>query len=153
METQSKLFRPNKSKNILLLIICLTFVSVGFFVINDKPFLKWLIILFFGIGIVVSLLQFYPNSSYLKLTEEGFEVKSLFRSHFTKWSEIDNFRLGNMSGNDMIFFDYTDEHKKWKYGKKVSKFLTKKDGAIQSSYNISTIELFDLLLLYKSKSL
>ena len=112
----------------------------------------WFGISFFGLGVIVSLIQFYPNASYLKLNQEGFEVKSLFRAHFTKWSDIKDLRQGHINGNQMIFFDYTDEHKKWNTGKKIAKFLSKKEGAVQSTYNISTDELMRLMLEYKMKS-
>ena len=49
----------------------------------------------------------------------------------------------------MIFFDYTDQHKKWNSGKKVAKFLSGSEGAVQSSYNIKTDELLNLMKEYK----
>ena len=53
----------------------------------------------------------------------------------------------------MIFFDYTEEHKKWKSGKKVAKFLSGKEGVVQSSYNIKTEQLLSLMKEYKLKSM
>ena len=52
----------------------------------------------------------------------------------------------------MIFFDYTDQHKKWNSGKKVAKFLSRNEGAVQSSYNIKTDELLILMEEYKQNS-
>ncbi|MCD8412865.1 hypothetical protein LNJ09_08925 [Tenacibaculum finnmarkense genomovar ulcerans] len=86
------------------------------------------------------------------MTDSGFEVKVLFRSNFTKWTDIKGFIQGKIKGNKMIFFDYTDNHKKWNNGKKVAKFLSGKEGAIQSSYNISTDKLIELMTEYKRKS-
>lgn len=44
---------------------------------------------------------------------------------------------------------YTAEHKKWDTGKKLSKYLSGKEGAIMSTYNIKTEELLNLMKEYK----
>lgn len=138
MKNQHKVFRPKQWSNLILLLVCSAFVALGIMALKDKPFLGWLVITFFGLGVIVSLIQFYPNASYIKLNEEGFEVK--------------DFRQGYISGNKMIFYNYTDEHKKWNSGKKVSKFLSGNEGAFQSTYNISTDKLMALMVDYKKRS-
>lgn len=152
MKKEPQIFRPNKLKNSILFLGCSVFVAIGVFILDKDPKIGWSSIIFFGLGVIVSLIQFYPNSTYLKLTDEGFEVKGLFRSSFTKWTDIKDFRLGQIKGNKMIFFDYTDKHKKWVNGKKVAKFLSGKEGAVQSSYNIKTDELLNLMKEFKLKS-
>ena len=152
MKNETQIFRPNKLKNSILLLGCSIFVAIGFFILDKDPKIGWGYIIFFGLGVIVSLIQFYPNSTYLKLTDEGFEVKGLFRTNFTKWADIKDFRQGQIKGNKMIFFDYTDKHEKWSNGKKVAKFLSGKEGAVQSSYNIKTDELLNLMKEYKLKS-
>ena len=117
METEPQIFRPNKLKNLILFLGCSAFVIIGIFILDRDPKIGWGCIIFFGLGVIVSLVQFYPNSTYLKLTDDVFEIKSLFRSSFTKWTDIKDFRQGQIKGNKMIFFDYTDKHKKWKNGK------------------------------------
>ncbi|NRD20954.1 hypothetical protein HNV08_12930 [Winogradskyella eckloniae] len=152
MRNEPKIFKQNKLKNLILFLISSVFVTIGILMLKDKTLMGWFIISFFGLGIIVSLIQFHPNASYLKLTDEGFETKNLFRSNFTKWDDVKEFRQGHINGNKMIFFDYTDEHKKWISGKKVAKFLSGKEGAVQSSYNIKTEELLNLMKEYKLKS-
>lgn len=152
MRSEPKIFRPNKLKNSILFLGCSAFVAIGIFILDKEPKIGWSGIIFFGLGVIVSLIQFYPNSTYLKLTDEGFEVKGLFRSSFTEWTDVKGFRKGDINGNKMIFFDYTDKHKKWNSGKKVARFLSGKEGAVQSSYNIKTQELLDLMKEYKLKS-
>lgn len=152
MRSEPKIFRPNQLKNTLLFLGCSAFVAIGVFILDKDPKIGWGSIIFFGLGVIVSLIQFYPNSTYLKLTDEGFKVKSLFRSSFTKWRDVKDFRQGHINGNKMIFFDYTDKHQKWSNGKKVAKFLSGKEGAVPSSYNINTEELLDLMKEYKLRS-
>lgn len=152
MKNKTQIFRPNKLKNFILLLGCSIFVTGGIFMLEEEPLMGWLGIVFFGLGVIVSVIQFFPNASYLKLNQEGFEVKGLFRSNFTKWSHVKDFRQGHINGNKMIFFDYTDEHKKWKSGKKLSKALSGKEGAVQSMYTIKTEELLSLMIAYKQNS-
>jgi len=152
MKSEPQIFRYNPLKNWILLLVCAVFVALGVFIVEENPKVGWAAIVFFGLGVIVSLIQFYPKSNYLKLTNEGFEIKSLFRSSFTKWSDVKDFSLGETFGNKMIFFDYTEEHKNYKGAKKFAKFLSKKEGAIPSSYTIKTYELLILLNEYKRKS-
>jgi hypothetical protein len=152
MSNEPKIFRPNQLKNALLFLVCGAFVAIGIFIRDSEPMAGWGAIVFFGLGMIISLIQFIPNVSYLKLTDEGFEVKSLFRSGFTKWTDVKGFRAGQIEGNTLIFFDYTEKHKKWKTGKKFAKFLSGYEGAIPSSYNIKTDKLLALMNEYKRKS-
>lgn len=76
----------------------------------------------------------------------------MFRSRLTNWNDVKNFRKGQIKGNMMIFFDYTEHHKKWNNGKKLAKFLSGNGGAVPSSYNIKTDELLNLMKEYKRKS-
>ena len=152
MKNETHIFRPNKLKNMILLVGSSISVALGFIVLDDDPKMFWLNIIFFGLGVIVSLIQFYPNSTYLKLDKEGFEIKHLFRSSFTKWSEIKDLTQGQVGMIKVIFFDYTDEHKKWCIAKIMAKNLAKKEGTIMNLYNIKTDELLRLMKEYKRKS-
>lgn len=152
MRNEPQVFRPIQLKNLILFFGCSAFVAIGIFIRNSDGKIRWGSIVFFGIGVIVSLIQFLPNSKYLKLTDNGFEVKGLFRSSFTKWTDVKNFREGQIRDVKMIFFDYTDNHKKWNNGKKIAKFLSGNEGAVQSSYNIKTDKLLNLMKEYKRKS-
>ncbi|WP_409433842.1 hypothetical protein ACJ3XI_04870 [Litorimonas sp. RW-G-Af-16] len=47
--------------------------------------------LIFGLGAIVLGVQALPNAAYLKLTQEGFETRALYRSHFVNWSDVESF--------------------------------------------------------------
>ena len=133
----------------MLLLLSPILVFGAYLMLEDEPIMGGLGLLLFGLAPLAGFAQLIPNAYYLKLDEEGFEVKSLFRSSFTKWSEIKNLREGSIRGNEMIFFDYTAKHKKWKAGKKLAKFLSGKEGALISDYTIKTSELLELMKEYK----
>ena len=117
--------------------------------LEDKPLMGILGIALFGLGGIAALTQLLPNAYYLKLDEEGFEVKHLFRTSFTSWSEIKNLRAGSVKGTKMILFDYTAKHKKGKAGKKLAKFLGGNEGGLVSDYSIKTKELLKIMKDYK----
>ena len=82
-------FYPSRRKTFLLLIVSLVFTLIGALMINDGELMGWFVSIFFGIGCIVSITILLPNSSYLHISEKGFEVCSLFRSGFTSWNEVD----------------------------------------------------------------
>tara|TARA_R110002124_G_scaffold276866_2_gene447827 strand:- start:177 stop:599 length:423 start_codon:yes stop_codon:yes gene_type:complete len=135
-----------------LLLISTLFVVLGFMAIEERPFMKWVIILFFGLGIIVFIIELFPNSSYLKLTNEGFEVCSLYRSHFTKWTDVNSFGILTIKFNTLVVFNSTEEHKKHSTGKKIARFLSKNQGALPNTYGMKAMKLAALMNEWKYKS-
>ncbi|MEQ6123281.1 STM3941 family protein [Pseudotenacibaculum sp. MALMAid0570] len=150
MIIQSKKLSPSIFKYLLLLVICSSFVYLGFFRIEIEPNIAWGTIIFFGLGVIVAILKLIPGSSYLKLTKEGFEIRSLYRSHFTKWNDVENFRVNSIrtwySYNKMVMFDYHKNHTKYTFGKRLSK-------ALPETYGMSAQKLSELMNEWKSKSI
>jgi len=69
-----------------LLLICLGFTVIGvFMILEGDGFDAWLVASFFGLGLVVTLAQFWPAASYLKLTPKGFVCCTLFRNWSAGW--------------------------------------------------------------------
>ena len=151
MKNQPKTFRRNKLKDLFFLLIFLIFVAGAYSLLEKNPLIGWVGLSFFGIGTLFFLIQLLTNVSYLKLTEEGFEERSLFQKKKYKWSDVKGFRQANFRGNESIFFDYNDKSKKKKDKNKLSKFLHRKQKSITSSYNIKTEELLSLMNKYKQK--
>ncbi len=152
MKDNAHIFRPSKLKNLILLFACLVFVAMGIFLIDVEKVIAWGCIIFFGLGLIVALLNLLPNSSYLVLTSEGFEVKSLFRSKFTKWSEVEDFELIVLSHNKMIGYNYTKAYRKHKTERKISKAFGGKERVLPTAYDIKLEELLDLIQAYKQAS-
>ena len=150
MKEEKKILRPNPLKTIGLLIVSVLFVTCGFYLIDKNPFLAWMIITFSCLGVIVFSIQLIPNSSHLKLTREGFEVKNLFKSDFTKWSDIEKFRVGYAGRTRMVMYDYSKEFKKYKVGKKIAKSLSGSEGALPNTYGMKAKNLVQLMNHWKS---
>lgn len=149
MKRESIILKPKRSRTIGLLLVCTIFVAVGSFLLDKEPIVAWFTIVFFGLGVIVFIIQLFPNASYLKLTKEGFEIRSLFRSDFTNWKDVQVFRSGNAGPNKMVMFDFAERHKKFKQGKKIAKSISGNQGALPNSYGMSVTELAELMNEWK----
>lgn len=142
--------RPNPNRTILLGLVCLAFTVGGLLIAQQAIVKGWLIASFFGLGVFVFIIQLIPGSSQLSLTKEGFITTSLFRSHFTDWSDIEQFEVGYVGKSKFVKFDYKANHKKHKTGKGIAKFLSGNHGALPSNYGLSLSELCDLMNEWKT---
>lgn len=152
MKEETKILKPKRLKTIGLLLISILFVILGIFLIENNSFQRWLGIIFFGICMIVFLIQLIPNSSYLKLTKNGFEIRNLFKSNYTKWSDVETFKTGYIRHSEMVMFDFSKEHNKHNIGKKIAKFLASNEGALPNTYGMKATELAELMNKWKSES-
>jgi hypothetical protein len=97
-----QILRPRKGKWMLILLVSVVFVVGGFFMLRNPGSARDRIgaeicIGFFGLGILVSLAQFVPGSSFLRLTPEGMDVRSMWRTKAYRWSDIERFGVAEFS--------------------------------------------------------
>jgi hypothetical protein len=52
-----------------------------------------------------------PGSAYLRLDPAGFTVCSLFRTHATRWFEVEGFATARISGRRMVVYNYSRFHR------------------------------------------
>jgi hypothetical protein len=152
MKEETKILKPKRLKTIGLLLICILFVIAGIFLIEKNSFRAWLGIIFFSLCMVLFVIQLIPNSSHLKLTKNGFEIRSLFKSNYTKWSDVEVFKTGYVGQNKMVMFDFSKEHKKHNIGKKIAKFLASNEGSLPNTYGMKATDLAELMNKWKSES-
>src|SRR5262245_1348269 len=94
-----QILRPRKRKWAGMLAGGGAFVGAGFWMVNgadssSERSLGYVCMLFFGLGVVVSLLQLIPGSSYLRLARDGIIIRSMWRTTFYRWSDIERFGVG-----------------------------------------------------------
>ena len=80
--------RTTRKSMLLLLLGSGAFVVAGFFVLPTHPAAAYGAIAFFGLGVVVALIQLLPGSSYLELDERGFTTCTMFRKGFERWEDV-----------------------------------------------------------------
>ena len=146
---KTKTLKPSIFKTILCLLGSLVFVATTPLVMETKPIIAWLELILFGLCTIVFTIQLFPNTSHLKLTEEEFEVKSIFKSHFTKWSAIESFGVGYMGNNKAVIFNYSENHTKQKLGKQIASAMTGAEGGLPNTYGMKAKELAELMNEWK----
>lgn len=87
---------PRPWKWIRVLVLCLLFVAGGWFMAHHavEPFKRavgWSCAVFFGLGVVVAVIQLIPGTSRVVITTQGLYVKTFLRSYGYEWSDIERF--------------------------------------------------------------
>ena len=143
-------FYPSKAKYLLGLSASLLFTERGVSMAYDGEWMGHFVYLFFGLFSVVFmilLLPGLPDAKYLQLRDDEFEVRRLFRKHFVKWEDVENFEI-------WTFVDLPGSIKQvgWNYkeGVEVSKFvgINKKlgiDDTLDDTYGMKMEELLSLM--------
>lgn len=118
------------------LVLCSAFVS------NDIG------ILFFSLGIVVSLVQMLPGSGFLDVTPDGLTVCSLFKKRTIRWCEIapGSFRVISLPLTPIktVGWDYK-KISQYKHVSLINKKLTGREAGLPDTYGLPVKELADLL--------
>lgn len=143
---ESLIIRASRMKAVWLLLASVAFVAIGFLLRAEKPFIAWACIIFFGLGIPLSLvMMFSPNSMYLRLDEEALEMGSFFKKTRIKWTDVAGFELGSIRGARMIAIVYAPHYEGQSIGRAVAENLSGMQGAIANNYEAPLDELLQTL--------
>jgi hypothetical protein len=139
-------YHASRSKAALILLASVAFVVMGYFMRVEKPFVGWACMIFFGLGIPVGLmLLFSPNSTYLRLDQEGFEMGSFAQKTRIKWTDVAGFELASIRGAKMIAIIYAPHYEGQKTGRAVAENLSGMEGAIANSYDAPLAQVLKTL--------
>jgi hypothetical protein len=144
-------FVASRGKAMLLLLGSVCFVALGVWMASERPFLGWLTCAFFGLGIPVSLLMLLPNSTYLRLDEEGFEMGSFIRKHKFRWTDVADFHIGSISGAKMIAITFHPEYKQQQLGRAAAATLSGIEAAIPNQYNATLEQILEALTTWRQR--
>jgi len=144
-------FKASLKKAVLVLFISICFVAIGVWMTDEKPVMGWLCVGFFGLGIPASLVMMRPNTTYLKLTAEGFEIVGMARVTAYKWSDVDHFRVASIRGAKMVGIAFSSEYTQQRAARAVASALAGMEGAIPDSYTASVEEVCRTLNEWRSR--
>ena len=139
------LLRPSRIKNFLLLAVSVALTAGGATMIRDSRSMGWFVLVFFGLCTVIFMTLLLPNSSYLRLTRDGLETRSLFRSSKLRWADVASFRAGRIGLNAMVLIEYAPSYRRARSGRAVATALTGAEGALPDTYGRSAKALAGLL--------
>ena len=143
-------FYPSKAKYLLGLSAGLLFTERGVSMAYDGEWMGHFVYLFFSllsVVFVIALLPGLPDAKYLKLRDDEFEFRRLFRKHCVKWEDVENFEI-------WTFIDLPGSIKQvgWNYkeGVEVSKFVRINkmvgiDDTLDDTYGMKMEELLSLM--------
>jgi hypothetical protein len=142
---ETLLLRPSLAKRLVRLASCALFTFIGVMMIRDDEAWGWLVLGFFGLGAVLFTLLLIPGAEYLRLTAEGFELRSLWRTHRQRWDDIAAFHAGRIARNAMVLIDYAPTYTRQRAARRFSAGLAGTEGALPDTYGRSAESLAELL--------
>ncbi len=148
------MFYPKRWKQLIYLLLCVAFVGIGVTIlIKDGDPIAWACIAFFGLGVGVFGVQLFPGAAYLTLTQEGFEMCSLFKKHFTPWKDVEAFGLGELGIRKMVLIKFAAHVRSMPVARELSAFVTNGwDGGLPDNYGLDYSELVALMNRYLAES-
>jgi hypothetical protein len=139
-------FTPSRRDLIAPIVLSVLLAIPGYFMMrDDRPVQGGLILLFFGGGALVLGVSLHPRARSLTLTEEGFEYTSLFRSHFTRWSDVQTFGIVGVASQVMVAWNYAQSYAGSRGSRKAARKLAGYEAAFPDSYGMSPAELLAIL--------
>jgi hypothetical protein len=147
-EDSPVVLRTSKRKAALLFVGSGAFVTIGVFMVLDGERLGWFPAIFFGLGLIVSVVLLLPATS-LTIDRHGIHMKHMFRLTHIRWSDVDSFYIGHigagLSSTKMIGVTYSASYEGQKAGRGVASALSGMEGAIPNQYEVSAEELCEIL--------
>ena len=147
------LLRPRQAKWLLIVAGSLVFTVVGAFMTRDGKTEGYLGLVFFGLCTLTALAQLLPNSAYLRLTRDGFEVRSLCRSSQTRWSDVSEFRAGRLGPSAAVVFDFAPSYARARRMRTAAAALAGAEGAIPDTYGYRATDLAALLNEWRDRAI
>ncbi|MGE5146889.1 MAG: hypothetical protein ACM3N5_09075 [Candidatus Eiseniibacteriota bacterium] len=124
-------------------VLSAAFTVGGALMIRDGDHGGWFVAGFFGICTVIFLALLLPGAAYLRLTHDGFRVRSLWRTHFTPWPAVIAFGVARVGRRRLVVFTFADV--KARRGARYARILTGVEGALPDSYGMSPEKLAELM--------
>src|SRR4051812_12096957 len=85
------LLRPSMGKWLVLMLTAAAFTLGGWWMVSDGEAIGWFVSIFFGACFFVGVVQNMPGASGLAVMREGFGVRSLYRTRFYPWQDVERF--------------------------------------------------------------
>jgi len=128
-----------------LIVVSLVFVAISWWVARLGNAVGYLGVAFFGLGLVVFVIKLLPNSSYLRVRQEGFTVCSLFRCHTVQWRDTSEFGVADLGVKKMVGWNSALAAEKLPSLFKASQLISGYGCALPETYGLDAEELCALL--------
>ncbi|MGF1524948.1 MAG: hypothetical protein ACFBSF_21690 [Leptolyngbyaceae cyanobacterium] len=142
--------RPKRFSALWLLLLSSLFVTIGISMGVTDSWVGYLIAALFSLGILVGIIQLFPNSTYLRISHEGITSCSLFRETMIPWDDVDEFcvivmRQNGLPIRKMVGFNYSPTYQRSRMGRQVASAIAGCEGALPDTYGKKAEDLAALL--------
>jgi hypothetical protein len=142
--------RPGRLKWAGLCLLFLLFTVMGVWLGLGGDRIGWACAVVFGLGILISVASMLPNASYLWLTDEGFTMRTLYRTHTFRWQDVTGFGVGWVLTNKMVMFNFEPEYRRTPRLRSLNVGLVGYEAGLPDNYGMTHEALADLLNEYKA---
>jgi hypothetical protein len=152
---ESRILYPSRLKLLLYLLLSVALTAVGFLLVRGGSWFGWVAAGIFGVSILVFATMLLPNTCYLRLGPDGFEVRSLFRTWSVRWSQVSRFgvwRPRRFIGPRMVVFNFSDGRGTGRTTHRLASALSGWEGGLPTVYGMPAAELAELLNAYRAAS-
>lgn len=134
--SEELVIRGSRARFLRMLVIGTCLVALSYWTLAEQH--MWLLggagLIFFGFGLVVTVLMMRPGTTYLRLHPSGFDVVAMKRPCHYLWSDVDGFYLASLSGAEVVAIQFNESCKSQRIGRALAGGLTGIEGAISNIF-------------------
>ena len=138
----------NRFSKVCLIIFFSLISYIGIKILLNDEVAGCFVLIFGLIGIFVFLIQMLPGASYLKLDDKGFECKTIYRSKYVNWEDVEIFFPFGVA-RFFTFPAINDQTVAWKLKKKSCSKRTYRilgaDDCLPENYGLNVNDLVEIL--------
>jgi hypothetical protein len=154
---------PSRIKWVLTFLASMAFVAAGVFIFRHSrsardEILAALTMCFFGLGMILSVLQLVPGSSYLRLDPEGILIRACWRQRKFRWGDLGDFGVFRpnrlLPFQRLVGFRFSEAYVGSKVEEKLRKVnlsICKWEGSLPENYGYSTEKLASLIKEFRDE--
>lgn len=122
-------------------VLCLAGVGM----VRDGQKLGFFVGSFFGLCALVFMVQVLPSASYLRLTSDGFELCSMFRTSMFRWDDVAEFQVGRIGRATFVVFEFAPAFTGQRRARGLARALAGYEAALPDTYGRRADELASIL--------
>ena len=146
------LIRGSRARFLRMIVMGICLVALSYWALAEQHmwFLGGIGVIFFGFGLIVTMLMMRPGSTYLRLHSSGFDVVAMKRPYRYLWTDVDGFHLATLSGAEVVAIQFNASCKSQRIGRALAGGLTGIEGAISNIFERPPTAVCDVLNEWKS---
>jgi hypothetical protein len=144
---------PSRKKWLLVFLGGAAFTAGGIWMIRSGEAEGWYVTVFFALVAVIAIVVMLPGAGRLTLDRDGFEAKTLFRGHRTRWSDTRGFEASTIHPGNQHLVVYDDVTQKRGMLTGINVSITGHNAALGDTYGLSANDLAGLMAQWRERAL